>query len=395
MLNLCILPALFLILAVVPQRPAAAATTGSVRADSDRAHEALAREAGELDAEPAVAPEPRPAVAPEPLIPPAPPAEPSPAVEPAPVPAPAPAPAQRAGLPVTLYWHMADDADVYLNGRPLREYSPSFKTRGDEAPRPAFSVPAVLRDGDVFTVGGRRGGSYGFMLIAEAAGGRDVFMTDKDSWKAYKPGERADWFEPAAAKASESGPVTVQPDPWYPQKELNGKHGNKALSIWGGPSETFAYLYGTVSLRETAPAPAAPGALSLRSFNYPAQLIRVRDSLGELSADEKEEAAFKKVPGLADASLVSFESVAHPGYFLRHQSFRLKLHQDGGDRLFKEDATFRVVPGLAGASAFSLESFNYPGYFIRHRGGHLYVEKGADDLFRNDATFSFVDAQAR
>ena len=55
------------------------------------------------------------------------------------------APKKRRAIPVTLYWHMADDADVYLNGSPLREYSPSFKTRGDEAPLPAFSTAACLR----------------------------------------------------------------------------------------------------------------------------------------------------------------------------------------------------------------------------------------------------------
>ena len=98
---------------------------------------------------------------------------------------------------------------------------------------------------------------------------------------------------------------------------------------------------------------------------------------------------------LADAVLVSFESADHPGHFLRHQSFRLKLHKDSGDELFKKDATFRVVPGLADAALVSFESFNYPGYFIRHRDLHLYVEKGSDDLFRKDATFSFIDAQAR
>ena len=86
-----------------------------------------------------------------------------------------------AGMPVTIYWHMADDADVYLNGSPLRGYQPSFKTRGDEAPRPAFSASATLKKGDVFTVGGRRGGSYGFMLIAVDTANRVVFKTDQKS----------------------------------------------------------------------------------------------------------------------------------------------------------------------------------------------------------------------
>jgi len=89
------------------------------------------------------------------------------------------------GVPVTIYWHMADDADLYLNGSPLRNYEPSFRTRGDEAPRPAFTAEAILKNGDVFTVGGRRGGSYGFMLIAVDHTGRVVFKTDQKSWKVY------------------------------------------------------------------------------------------------------------------------------------------------------------------------------------------------------------------
>ncbi|NPU86397.1 MAG: hypothetical protein HPY65_18115 [Syntrophaceae bacterium] len=164
-------------------------------------------------------------------------------------PTPAPQPALSSGVPVTLYWHMADDADVYLNGVPLRKYEPSFRTRGDEAPHPAFSVSATIRNGDVFTVGGRRGGSYGFMLIAVDGSGRIVFRTNQQSWRTYRPGERSDWYLPAVAAASPQGPVTVQSDPWYPQKELNRKFGNQALSVWASPNDRFAFLTATVVLQ--------------------------------------------------------------------------------------------------------------------------------------------------
>jgi hypothetical protein len=157
--------------------------------------------------------------------------------------------ASTSAMPVTIYWHMADDADVYLNGNPLRDYQPSFKTRGDEAPRPAFSASATLKKGDVFTVGGRRGGSYGFMLIAVDTANRVVFKTDQKSWNTYKPGDRPDWYLPKVAASSPKAPITVQPDPWYPQKELNKKYANTAFSIWGSPSETFCYLTATVSLQ--------------------------------------------------------------------------------------------------------------------------------------------------
>ena len=36
-------------------------------------------------------------------------------------------------IAVTVYWNMADDADVYLNGKALREYKPDFRSRRDEA----------------------------------------------------------------------------------------------------------------------------------------------------------------------------------------------------------------------------------------------------------------------
>ena len=157
------------------------------------------------------------------------------------------------GIAVTVYWHMADDADVYLNGKPLRQYEPSFRTRPDEAPRPAYAASAIIRDGDVFTVGGRRGGSFGLMLIAVDSAGKIVFQTDQQSWKVYEPGDRADWYNPEVTVTSRNQPVTVQPDPWYPQKELNAKYGNKALSIWSTPASTFAYLYGVVGgYRKTA-----------------------------------------------------------------------------------------------------------------------------------------------
>ncbi|MDI6726832.1 MAG: discoidin domain-containing protein, partial [Smithellaceae bacterium] len=157
-------------------------------------------------------------------------------------------PAALPGIPVTLYWHMADNADVYLNGVPLRRYEPSFRTRHDEAPQPAFSASAVLKSGDVFTVGGRRGGSYGFMLIAVDAAGRVVFKTDQQYWRVYMPGERGDWFQPSVANASPTMPVTVQGNPWHPQRELNSKYANVASSIWGAPAERFSYLMAQVQL---------------------------------------------------------------------------------------------------------------------------------------------------
>ncbi|MCX7966595.1 MAG: hypothetical protein N2596_08225, partial [Syntrophorhabdaceae bacterium] len=162
------------------------------------------------------------------------------------------------GIPVTIYWHMADNADVYLNGVPLRRYEPSFKTRRDEAPQPPFSAGTILKNGDVFTVGGRRGGSYGFMLIAVDSSGQVVFKTDQKAWRVYKPGDRSDWYLPRVALSSPTFPVTVQNNPWPPQVELNRRFNNIASSIWAEPSEHISYLVATVQLEDQRISPTAP-----------------------------------------------------------------------------------------------------------------------------------------
>ena len=136
---------------------------------------------------------------------------------------------------------------------------------------------------------------------------------------------------------------------------------------------------------------------SFESYNFSGYFIRhelflgPKRFLGEItkikSLWDKKDASFVVVPGLADNRYISFESLNLPGYFLRHQGFRLKLHKSSNDQGFKKDATFKVKPGLAFDSLVSFESLNYPGRYIRHRDFHLYLEKGNDNLFRKDATF--------
>lgn len=222
------------------------------------------------------------------------------------------------GIPVTIFWHMADDADVYLNGRPLREYNPSFKTRPDEAPRPAFSARATLRNGDIFTVGGRRGGSYGLMLIAVDDNNRIVFKSDRSSWAVYEPGERPDWYTPSVTNASAKRPVTVQPDPWYPQKELNKKYNNAALSIWSEPDKRFAYLMGVVKLEDTFSGRLDP--TGVWRHNPGATWVITQNPDGSYHAQEH---------GLGNAS--------GPAYFTQQGNFRIDyVTRDGSVRGFYE-----------------------------------------------------------
>ncbi len=87
---------------------------------------------------------------------------------------------------------------------------------------------------------------------------------------------------------------------------------------------------------------------------------------------------------------VSLESINFPGHFLRHQNFRLKLHQNDGNLLFRQDASFMFNGGsdAAGNAGFSLESINLPGHFVRHSNFELFIAASdGSALFNNDASW--------
>jgi hypothetical protein len=93
------------------------------------------------------------------------------------------------------------------------------------------------------------------------------------------------------------------------------------------------------------------------------------------------------VPGLANSSAVSFQSVNFPNSYLRHRNGEIWLDVNDNSSLFKADATFYKRAGLANSAYVSFESYNFPGRYIRHRNSLLYNESGSGALFNSDATF--------
>ncbi|MEQ4305269.1 sigma-70 family RNA polymerase sigma factor [Plantactinospora sp. B6F1] len=161
--------------------------------------------------------------------------------------------------------------------------------------------------------------------------------------------------------------------------------------------------------RATAPAPSRPaptggtpsragtvtprGSVSMESVNQVGLFVTTTtDDLGVLAraggegdAAGRRRATFEAVPGLADATCVSFR--AEDGRYLRHLSWRVRLSADTGTELFRGDATFCARGGVAPGSV-SLESSNYPGWFLRHRNFELWVDQSTDDpVFRADMSF--------
>ncbi|GIJ24410.1 glycoside hydrolase family 43 protein [Micromonospora lutea] len=107
----------------------------------------------------------------------------------------------------------------------------------------------------------------------------------------------------------------------------------------------------------------------------------------DANVNPAQDAQFRLVPGLADASAVSFESVNYPGHYLRHYGFDFVLAANDASSVFAADATFRQVAGLGNSSWSSFRSYNYPDRYIRHYNYLLRLDPINDAQARNDATF--------
>jgi hypothetical protein len=143
---------------------------------------------------------------------------------------------------------------------------------------------------------------------------------------------------------------------------------------------------------------------SLKSLNFPDRFIRHQNFLGELtrivSELDKADATFSSMNDFRVGTVAQIRPSNSVGRCLRHQDFRIKLHEFNPplvgpnprpetpeEKLLREDCTFTVRQGLADLAGVSFESVNFPGRFIRHRDSHLFVEPADSDLARRDATF--------
>ncbi|EPX62259.1 putative alpha-arabinofuranosidase II [Cystobacter fuscus DSM 2262] len=154
-----------------------------------------------------------------------------------------------------------------------------------------------------------------------------------------------------------------------------------------------SYVSGAIGVR-TYQAQARFDNLSVRAFSrfesqFQGSFVRHQNSRGRIDhiLFPAEDAEWRVVPGLANASALSLESVNFPGYFLRHRNGEVWLDRDDGSSLFKADATWWRRAGLANSALLSFESFNFPGYYLRHRDGLLYLNGISTSTDRSDATF--------
>jgi Alpha-L-arabinofuranosidase B (ABFB) domain len=134
----------------------------------------------------------------------------------------------------------------------------------------------------------------------------------------------------------------------------------------------------------------------IRHRNFLAEVSHVTSGSSEL---DKRDASFSIPDSFAVGETIRIRSENFPLHVLRHQNFRVKLHEYNPglgvpptetleQQLLRRDTLFIVERGLADASGFSFRSENINGHYIRHRNFELFIDPRSDDeLFRNDATF--------
>lgn len=132
----------------------------------------------------------------------------------------------------------------------------------------------------------------------------------------------------------------------------------------------------------------------IQSYNYPDRYVRHINLDVRIDSDISPfaDSMWKIVPGLANSSgYISFESTNYPGYYLRSNNFDFELAKDDGTNSFKQDATFKKVPGLKDSSWSSFQSYNNPNRYIRHYAYLLKLEEVSTDIEKQDATFKIID----
>ncbi|MBN2737531.1 MAG: cellulase family glycosylhydrolase [Spirochaetales bacterium] len=174
---------------------------------------------------------------------------------------------------------------------------------------------------------------------------------------------------------------------WDWNTSMKSYNSNLYKLVWNGGNYSVGIDYET---EESVEASADLPMVHFASYNYSFLNIQHRwggQAVLSNDANLKANAQFRLVPGLADPSKVSIESVNFPGMYLRHSNYKVYQHPYDGSQSFREDATWTKVPGLAGGNGYSFSSYNYPDHFIRHIYGYIQINQINTDQERQDATF--------
>ena len=123
----------------------------------------------------------------------------------------------------------------------------------------------------------------------------------------------------------------------------------------------------------------------LESVNYRREYLRHRDSkLYKEKGRGKlyyKDSTFKVVMAInGDWRYRSLESVNYPGHYIRHRGSKGYISACPSHHILcRNDASWKVQHGLArgrsGEGAVSLRSYNYAGYFLRHQTSRVKISR--------------------
>ncbi|WP_419889656.1 AbfB domain-containing protein [Paenibacillus xylanexedens] len=199
------------------------------------------------------------------------------------------------------------------------------------------------------------------------------------------------WVEGPALVQLDNGSWRIYFDGYATQKYYYSDSADN-FQTWGAKQE-IAGLTGLVRHMTVLKESGQPGDIrKLESFNVPGSFIRHYNYQARIDANVSpaEDAQFRIVPGLSNATGISFESMNYPGYFLRNNNGNITLVKNDGSATFRNDATFKRVSGLANASWTSYASFSNPNLYLRHYNNVLKLAAVVTAIDKSDATFREV-----
>ncbi|WP_199442176.1 glycoside hydrolase family 43 protein [Umezawaea beigongshangensis] len=142
---------------------------------------------------------------------------------------------------------------------------------------------------------------------------------------------------------------------------------------------TKAELDRVAGARTAVPVTAGKRTVRAMTSGFTTSVWRHGDFAGRIDPisassplPDRQDATFAVVPGLADPSCSSFESVNFPGRFLRQADLRLRLDARATTASHRADATFCAQAGNSG-SGVTWRSYAVPTRVVRHYGQVLYL----------------------
>ncbi len=299
--------------------------------------------------------------------------------EPAPAPsavAPAVAPAAvKTGMTIAPFARPVDKADIYASGNNgLSVYLNNKEILPRVTRDTASKARITLKEGDVIAVVSHDRFDLNSIWISCLAPTGEFLFDTSPAWKSYLPAAADKWWD--TGKAKEQQPVEEAPDSQeYVDKIKKAAaltpayHGGLPIrSTLKDDTGRANYVMYTVTKADLLPKKVDPSlvvdfqALSAPFIGKTIRIATARGGAECIVLGETDPAIAKYEPAKGQFKVgrgtlfgtIAFESVAKPGFYLRHEKFR--LHTVKG---INGDCLFFVQQPLAGTQGNSLSAENH------------------------------------